>query len=251
MNRQGWFAHEACADGITRIWEPHVSELLQSNLFLIQDGGEQLLVDAGLGVVALRTALPQLLEPATTLFLTHAHRDHAGGAHEFPERLAHPWESERLRSGLRGSLLRAAMTPEQVTQLERVGYAVPECLLTQVPAGCDVAAHVIPPAPATRLIGDGDIVSVGTRRFAALQVPGHTPGSLALFEADTGILLAGDLLYDGPLIDFLPESDATAYRESMLRVLDLPLTTVCGGHEPPMPERRARAVGQAYLAAWT
>jgi glyoxylase-like metal-dependent hydrolase (beta-lactamase superfamily II) len=244
-----WFAHEVCADGITRIWERHVAELLQANLFLIRDGDEQLLVDAGLGVVALRSALPDLLEPRTTLFLTHAHRDHVGGAHEFADRLAHPWESDRLRSELRGSLLRAAMAPEHVTRLEQVGYPVPECLLTEVPAGCDVAAHVIPPAPATRPMPD--VIHVGARRFAVVPVPGHTPGSLALFEAETGILLAGDLLYDGPLIDFLPESDAAAYRESVLRVLELPLTTVCGGHEPPMSARRAKAVGQGYLARWT
>jgi glyoxylase-like metal-dependent hydrolase (beta-lactamase superfamily II) len=248
MSGEAWFAHEVCADGITRIWEPHVSALLRSNLFLIRDGDEQLLVDAGLGVVALRTALPRLLERRTTLFLTHAHRDHAGGAHEFAERLADPWESEQLRSELRGSLLRAAMAPEFVTRLERAGYAVPECLLTEVPAGCDVATHVIPPAAATRHVGDGDTVSVGARRFAALNVPGHTPGSLALFEAETGILLAGDLLYDGPLIDFLPESDTEAYQESVLRVLELPLTTVYGGHEPPMSARRAEQVGRAYLA---
>jgi glyoxylase-like metal-dependent hydrolase (beta-lactamase superfamily II) len=132
MSGEAWFADEVCADGITRIWEPHVSALLRSNLFLIRDGDEQLLVDAGLGVVALRTALPRLLERRTTLFLTHAHRDHAGGAHEFAERLADPWESEQLRSELRGSLLRATMAPEFVTRLERAGYAVPECLLTEV-----------------------------------------------------------------------------------------------------------------------
>jgi glyoxylase-like metal-dependent hydrolase (beta-lactamase superfamily II) len=243
-----WFAHEVCADGITRIWEPHVSGLLQSNLFLVQDGDEQLLVDAGLGVVALRPALPHLLEQRTTLFLTHSHRDHAGGAHEFAERLAHSWESEQLRSERRASLLREAMASEHVTRLERAGYAVPECLLMKVPAGCDVATHVIQAAPATRHIADGDTIAVGVRRFAALNVPGHTPGSLALFEEETGILLAGDLLYDGPLIDFLPESDAVAYRDSVLRVLDLPLTTVCGGHESPMSARRAKDVGQSYLA---
>jgi glyoxylase-like metal-dependent hydrolase (beta-lactamase superfamily II) len=244
-----WFAHEVCADGVTRIWEPHVEELLRSNLFLVQDGDEQLLVDAGLGVAGLRDALPQLLERSTTLFLTHSHRDHVGGAHEFPERLAHPWESERLRSELRGSLLRAAMAPEYVTRLERAGYAVPESLVTEVPDGCDVAAHVIPPAPATRLVTEGDTIAVGARRFAVLHVPGHTPGSLALFEEATGILLAGDLLYDGPLIDFLPESDRAAYRESVERVLELRLTTVCGGHEAPMSARRAGEVGRAYL--WT
>jgi glyoxylase-like metal-dependent hydrolase (beta-lactamase superfamily II) len=244
----GWFAHEACAEGITRIWEPHVGELLQSNMFLVQDAGEQLLVDTGLGVTPLRASLPELLEAPTTLFLTHAHRDHVGGAHEFDERLAHPSESEQLESELRGSLLRADMAPEYVTLLEAAGYPVPECMLSRVPPGCDVGAHVIAPAPATRTANKGEIVSVGRRRFTVLLVPGHTPGSLALFEEDTGLLLAGDLLYDGPLIDFLPGSDPLSYRESVARVLGLPLTLVCGGHEPPMAAARAVEVGRAYLA---
>jgi glyoxylase-like metal-dependent hydrolase (beta-lactamase superfamily II) len=243
-----WFAHEVCAEGITRIWEPQVGELLQSNMFLVRDGDEQLLVDTGLGVTALRQSLPQLLERPTTLFLTHSHRDHVGGAHEFDQRLAQRWESDQLIAGLRGSLLRADMAPEYVTLLEGVGYPVPECLLHEVPAWCDVTAHVIPAAPATTLVQEGDTISVGARRFAALLVPGHTPGSLALFEESTGLLLAGDLLYDGPLIDFLPDCDPVSYRESMARVLELPLTMVCGGHEPPMSAQRAMEVGQAYLA---
>ncbi len=242
-----WFAHEVCAQGITRIWEPHVAELLQSNMFLVQDGGEQLLVDTGLGVTALRDSLPQLLDRPTTLFLTHSHRDHVGGAHEFEERLAHRWESDQLVAGLRGSLLRADMSPDYVTLLEAAGYPVPDCLLGQVPAGCDVGAHVIPPAPATRYVQEGDTISVGARRFAVLLVPGHSPGSLALFEQDTGLLLAGDLLYDGPFIDFLPDCDPVSYRSSVARVLELPLTTVCGGHEPPMSAQRAVEVGRAYL----
>ena len=243
-----WFAHEICGEGVTRIWEPRVAELLQSNMFLVRDGGEQLLVDAGLGIVALRQSLSPIVDGPTTLLLTHSHRDHVGGAHEFDERLAHPWESEQLESPVRGALRRVDMTPEYVTLLEGAGYAVPECLLSEIPVGFDVTAHVIAPAPATHFLREGDIVSVGDRRFVVLVVPGHTPGSLALFEERTGLLLAGDLLYDGPLIDFLPESDPADYRESVARVLELPLTAVCGGHGPPMSPRRAAEVGRAYLA---
>ena len=243
----GWFAHEVCGDGVTRIWEPRVAELLQANLFLVRDGGEQLLVDAGLGIVALRESLSPMLDEPTTLLITHCHRDHVGGACEFDERLAHIWESERLESPVRGALQRVDMASEYVTLLEGAGYPVPDCLLSEIPVGFDVTAHVIAPAPATHCLQEGDIVSVGRRRFAVLVVPGHTPGSLALFEQETGLLLAGDLLYDGPLIDFLPESDPVSYRESVTRVLELPLTAVCGGHGPPMSARRAAEVGQAYL----
>jgi glyoxylase-like metal-dependent hydrolase (beta-lactamase superfamily II) len=246
--RSGWFAHEPCADGLTRIWEPFVSELLQANMFLVEDAGEQLLIDAGLGIVPLRDPLAMLLDESTPLLLTHSHRDHVGGAHEFNERLAHAWESEQLESPLRGALRRADMAPRYVTLLEQAGYAVPDCLLTEVPDGFDVSAHVIPAAPATQRLDEGDVVHVGGRRFDVLVVPGHTPGSLALFEERTGLLLAGDLLYDGPLIDFLPESDPVGYRDSLGRVLELPLATVCGGHGPPMSAQRAGKVAKTYLA---
>ena len=125
---------------------------------------------------------------------------------------------------------------------------MPDCLLTAVPDGFDVSAHVIPAAPATQRLDEGDVVRVGARRFDVLVVPGHTPGSLALFEERTGLLLAGDLLYDGPLIDFLPESDPVGYRDSLERVLELPLATVCGGHGPPMSAQRAAEVAKTYLA---
>jgi glyoxylase-like metal-dependent hydrolase (beta-lactamase superfamily II) len=243
----GWFACEPCADGITRIWEPCVAELLQANMFLVQDAGEQLLIDAGLGIVPLRESLAPLLDEPTPLLLTHSHRDHVGAAHEFSERLAHAWESQQLESPIRGALRRAEMAPRYVTLLEQVGYPVPDCLLTEVPDGFDASAYVISAAPATHCLNEGDVVSVGRRRFVVLVVPGHTPGSLALFEEDTGLLLAGDLLYDGPLIDFLPESDPVSYRESLARVLELPLTTICGGHGPPMSAHRAAEVGKGYL----
>ena len=246
--RSGWFAYEPCTDGLTRIWEPFVSELLQANMFLVQDSGEQLLIDAGLGIMPLRDSLATLLDASTPLLLTHSHRDHVGAAYEFNERLAHTWESEQLESPLRGALRRGDMAPRYVTLLEQAGYPVPECLLTEVPDGFDVTAHVIPAAPATQRLDEGDVVRVGGRRFDVLVVPGHTPGSLALFEQRTGLLLAGDLLYDGPLIDFLPESDPVGYRDSLERVLGLPLATVCGGHGPPMSARRAAEVATSYLA---
>jgi len=244
----GWFACEPCADGITRIWEPCVAELLQANMFLVQDAGEQLLVDAGLGIVPLRESLAPLLDEPTPLLLTHSHRDHVGAAHEFAERQAHAWESQQLESPIRGALRRGEMAPRYVTLLEQAGYPIPDCLLSEVPDGFDASAYVIPAAPATHFLQDGDVVSVGRRQFLVLVVPGHTPGSLALFEEKTGLLLAGDLLYDGPLIDFLPESDPVKYRASLARVLELPLSTVCGGHGAPVAARRAAEVARAYLA---
>ena len=61
-------------------------------------------------------------------------------------------------------------------------------------------------------------------RFEVIHLPGHTPGSTVLFEQATGILFTGDVLYEGELLDELPESDIDSYVASMQRLLDLDVT---------------------------
>ena len=82
------------------------------------------------------------------------------------------------------------------------------------------------PAPATRLIDEGD------RTFEVIHTPGHSPGSIMLGEASTGILFTGDTVYDGPLVDDAFHSDVGAYIASMKRILELTVRVVHGGHFP-------------------
>ena len=63
-----------------------------------------------------------------------------------------------------------------------------------------------------------------------LHLPGHTPGSIALLEERTGTLYSGDIIYDGALIDDLPNSDVAAYRRSMQFLADLDVSVVHPGH---------------------
>ena len=56
------------------------------------------------------------------------------------------------------------------------------------------------------IVEEGDIVDIGNRHFEVLHLPGHSPGSIGLWEASTGTLFSGDALYDGPLLDQLPTS---------------------------------------------
>ena len=54
----------------------------------------------------------------------------------------------------------------------------------------------------------------------------------------TGILFSGDAIYDGPLIDILPESDIVTYVATMKRLHELNVSVVHGGHEPSFDRRR-------------
>ncbi len=82
-----------------------------------------------------------------------------------------------------------------------------------------------------------------------LHLPGHSPGSVGLWERATGVLFSGDAVYDGPLLDELDGSDIDAYSATMRRLRDLPVTVVHGGHEPSFGRERLVEICDSYLAA--
>jgi glyoxylase-like metal-dependent hydrolase (beta-lactamase superfamily II) len=81
-----------------------------------------------------------------------------------------------------------------------------------------------------------------------LHLPGHSRGSIGLWEKGTEILFAGDAIYDGPLLDELPDSDIPAYLATMKRLRELPATIVHAGHEPSFGRERLVELADAYLA---
>jgi glyoxylase-like metal-dependent hydrolase (beta-lactamase superfamily II) len=60
-------------------------------------------------------------------------------------------------------------------------------------------------------VGEGDEVDLGDRCFEVIHLPGHSPGSIGLWEESSGTLFSGDAIYDGPLLDELPESSIYDY----------------------------------------
>lgn len=107
--------------------------------------------------------------------------------------------------------------------------------------GWDTARYRIPPAPAGRLLGHGDVVDLGDRAFEVIHTPGHSPGGIALYEKKTGILLSGDIVYDGPLIDDVYHSDIEDYVGTLLAMRDLDVSIVHGGHFPSFGKVRYQA----------
>ena len=44
-------------------------------------------------------------------------------------------------------------------------------------------------------IADGDVITFGHTTLKALHVPGHSPGSIAFYNADVGCVFSGDVLF--------------------------------------------------------
>jgi glyoxylase-like metal-dependent hydrolase (beta-lactamase superfamily II) len=55
----------------------------------------------------------------------------------------------------------------------------------------------IEPSVATRELREGDQVRIGDLVFDVLHTPGHTEGSVCLYEERRGLLLSGDVLFAG------------------------------------------------------
>jgi glyoxylase-like metal-dependent hydrolase (beta-lactamase superfamily II) len=241
-----WYTQVEMGSDVIRISEPHVNELLSANFWWLRGHDRDIVIDAGLGVVALREAIPDLFERDPMVLLTHAHLDHVGGAAEFADRAAHPAEAELLAAGVPASLYGAQLYAK--LGLDPAGVPVPELMIDVLPdPGYDPATYRVEPMTLNRLLDDGDHIDLGGRELTVLHLPGHTPGSIALLEERTGTLYSGDIVYDGGLIDNLPNSDVTAYRRSMQFLADLDVSIVHPGHGHSFDRTRLRQLAETYL----
>ena len=100
---------------------------------------------------------------------------------------------------------------------------------------------------ATRTVEEGDIIDLGDRHLEVLHMPGHSPGSIALWEQRTKTLFSGDVMYDGELFDHLYHSDIDHYVRSLERLRDVPVETVHAGHFNSFGRDRLIALIDAYL----
>jgi glyoxylase-like metal-dependent hydrolase (beta-lactamase superfamily II) len=244
-----WFEHEPIDEGIVRIIEPHVDPFLRANLFLVRGRDRDLLVDSGLGVASLREELADLFERPVVVVATHRHFDHVGGLHEFEEVVVHRDDAEAVANAAGFASLRIEDYPPE----ELSGYEAPASLLTALPrADFDVAAYRVTPVSPTRIVGEGDAVDLGDRSFTVLHLPGHTPGEIGLWDAETHTLFAGDCVYEsGVLLDELPESNIADYVRSMERLRDLPVRIVHGGHDDSFDRARLLELIDDYVATRT
>ncbi|MFF4775794.1 MBL fold metallo-hydrolase [Microtetraspora fusca] len=242
-----WFTVTAVDNAITVIHEPHVHPFLQANIWHIRGRQRDLLVDAGLGVAPLRPAFPHLFTDEPILVITHGHLDHMGGAHEFADCRAH--QAENLQTPPPGALASAALFDE-LGMTEPDDEEVPELLISAIPyEHYDPETYRLRPAPVSRYLTDGDTIDLGDRQLTVLHLPGHSPGSIALYDARTQTLFSGDVVYDDQLLDDIHGADQEAYVATMARLRDLPVTVVHPGHGPSFDGTRLREIADAYIAA--
>lgn len=241
-----WFTVEDVSPVLRLITETYVGPLLAANMWVFRGRDRDLVIDSGLGVASLRQELPELFERRPALVVTHGHLDHLGGAHEFDEVWAHP--AERVERSGRGSLVPRRLEAVLGAPDGVFGQGV---LIDAVPSlDYDPFAYELQPVTPTAQLSDGDMINLGDLQFQVLHLPGHTPGSIGLYEADLRLLVSGDVVYDdgnSKMIDFLAESSSEDYRKTMRRLLTLDVDLVVPGHGGCFGQARLVEIAEGYL----
>lgn len=161
-----------------------------STMFVLTGSLRALLIDCGLGVGDYRAEAERLTRGLPYDFVaTHAHVDHIGGRGQFETMYISETESRRIgKCGLgarRRWLLRKKITG-----------AAPK----------DVFVRKDVREPEVRIIKEGDVFDLGDgREVEVISTPGHTGGSVSLYDRKYKILYAGDAV-SSYLYLWLPES---------------------------------------------
>ena len=204
---------EVVDPGVARIRLPkpaaHVYVLLGERPALVDAG----LPDSGPAVRDGLRTLGLAPEDVSLVLLTHEHADHAGGAGAFPNALlaAHPLAASKLRHDDRRA----------------------------------THAHVSS-EPELELY-DRSLVHAGGLALRVLHTPGHTSGSVCLYEESRGLLFTGDTAFArGTLTSLFASGSRGDHVASLKRLLVLPARLLLPGHgqvseDPRSDLRRALA----------
>jgi glyoxylase-like metal-dependent hydrolase (beta-lactamase superfamily II) len=191
------------------------------NVYLVGD----VLVDAGTPLARKRILRELEGVDVTAHVVTHAHPDHFGSSHAVCEALGVPLWTGELDAD-------AIETGTPVPSDTRVGRVL--------------AKGKMPPAhPVARRLREGDEVA----GFEVLDVPGHSPGHIALWREEDRTLIAGDVFFNLPRLGAPPDVltvDPARNRASMHRLSELCPALALFGHGPPLrdPDLMARVAAR-------
>jgi glyoxylase-like metal-dependent hydrolase (beta-lactamase superfamily II) len=224
-----WFAAEDAGHGVTKLLETHVDPFLESNVWHVRGSERDLVVDAANGIGALRPSIDALGDDRPVIaVVTHAHFDHVGGLHEFEDRRCHEADADMPNpGGLR--LMRRDFPEWLIEDYVWYGSPLPETVaLRGLPSpDFDASAWTTPGASATSYVSEGDVVDLGDRGFTVLHTPGHTAGSICLWDEASGTLFSGDAIYVDARLGW---EDPVAFASSLTRLRDLGVRVVHSGH---------------------
>lgn len=215
------------------------------NCYMIKGSERNLVIDTGFDIAEGRRTLSDAMDRLgfdpgqTDLLITHLHSDHSGLA-------AHlAGEGMLVYAGrVDGLLINEMAHREYWEKFDRLSI-----LMGLAEDRIDFEDHpgfkYCPKAPVDfQLLDEGDVLSVGDYHFRVVDVPGHTPGHIALYEPEHRLFFGGDHVLDriSPNIGFWGfEQDILAvYLNNLDKVRSMEIDWLFTAHRNILrdPERR-------------
>jgi len=196
-----YFAVEDLGEGTFAIGEPRYYQ--QNYSYLVIGTTRALLFDSGSGTRDISGVVGRLTKLPVTVIVSHLHYDHFGGIAPFQH--VAMIDLPETRADVSGSFFR----PKRYEYLGLVdGLAAPSIRVGE-------------------WLTTKSIIDLGGRSIRVLSTPGHTPTSVALFDAQNKRLFIGDYIYPTTLYAFLPGASLSAYQATAKMLLEmLPADTV-------------------------
>lgn len=180
------------------------------NCYIVGDDKtrEVLVIDPGGHARQIHDAVQNLRARVVGIILTHAHFDHVMGVE---------------------ALKRATGAPLYVGANEKPVFE-------NIESQGKMFGIAVPPLPdPEHWLDEGDTVAAGNFVLQVFNVPGHSPGSIALYNADNAVVFVGDVLMRGTIgrTDFPGCSMEQLLRSIRTKLYTLPdATQVYSGHGP-------------------
>ena len=204
------------------------------NIWLSKGTTLDVIIDTGLGI----WDLPEFLKTKELIgdkpymaIVTHVHFDHSGGLYQFENSAIHEEEFDDMKNG---------NAVNMVTYLKSNDIAIKDY---------EVRNFKVKPATASQVLKDGDIIDQGNHQLQIIHLPGHTKGSIALYDLQFKHLFIGDVLYEGMLLDFLPTSSIQEYIDSCRRLIEMAPSVgqVFPGHYRILSNREMCFLAEKYI----
>ena len=187
----------------------------ETHCYLLNGTKRSLLIDTGLGICNISEVISELTDKPVTAIATHIHWDHIGGHKYYPDFYAHEAELDWLNGGF----------PQPLETIKE--YVVDRC---ELPTDFQINEYKFFQGKPTKILHGGEHIDLGGRMVAVIHTPGHAPGHMCFWEANTGYLFTGDLVYKDTLTAWFPSTDPKAYLKSLETVSELPAKRVFPAH---------------------